>query len=158
MLDSGDPAPDFDLPRPTADGDEPYRLSAAAREGPVVVAFYPVADVDGAAALLGDLAAVDWAGVTDRVAVLGVGVGGGPDHERLGDAVEVPFPLLLDREGFFAERYGVLESVSGSEDGSGVRSSVFVVDERCFVRGVWTADETDWSLPTDDVASAVASL
>lgn len=156
MLTPGDPAIDFDLPRPTADGEPTYRLSAAAREGPVVLAFYPVTDAPGATDLLDELAGVDWRGATDGVAVLGVGVGPATAHERVTEAAAVPFPLLLDRDGYFADRYGVLEPVG--DDEVRVRRSLFVVDESCFVRGAWTAPDGDGSLPLDEVLSTVASL
>ncbi len=156
MLSPGDPAPDFDLPRPTADGSETYRLSAAAREGPVVVAFYPVADVEGASELLDRLAGVDWTAVVDRLAVLGVSVGEPAAHERVTAAVDVPFPLLLDRDGYFAEGFGVLEPAG--DDAVRVRPSVFVVDRRCFVREAWTLDDRDGSLPLEAVRSAVAAV
>lgn len=159
MLDAGDPAPDFDLPRPTTDGSETYRLSAAAREGPVVLAFYPVAYTTGAAELLRELTAVDWASVTDSAAVLGVGVGDQASHERLAGEVDVPFPLLLDGDGFFADRYGILEPVG---DGAvRVPRALFVVGEDCFVRYAWSeadpAVDHDESLPLEEIQSAVTS-
>jgi len=156
MLDAGDPAPDFDLPRPTTDGGDVYRLSAATREGPAVVAFYPVADTAGAAALLRELAAVDWAALGDGLAVLGVGVGDREHHRKLTAEVSVPFPLLLDQDGFFADIYGVLEPVG--EDAVRVRPSVFVVDQRCFVANAWVARDGGDSLPLDEVRSTVASV
>lgn len=156
MLTAGDPAIDFDLPRPTADGPETYRLSAAAREGPVVLAFYPVTDVAGASELLDGLAGVDWRAVTDGVAVLAVGVGPSAAHERVTAAVDVPFPLLLDRDGYFAEGYGVLEPAGA--DAARVRRSLFVVDESCVVRGAWTVPDGDGSVPLEEVRSAVAAL
>lgn len=159
MLDAGDPAPDFDLSRPTTTGSETYRLSAAAREGPVVLAFYPVGDTASAAVLLRELAAVDWASVADGLAVLGVGVGDRGSHDRLADEVDVPFPLLLDQDGFFADMYGVLDPVD--ERTVEVRPAVFVVGEDCFVRDAWSAgdptEERDEWPPLDALLSAVAS-
>ena len=156
MIDAGDPALDFDLPRPTADGEETYRLSGAARVGPVVVAFYPVADADGSVALLRELADADWSSAADRFAVLGVGVGEPADHERLAAAVDVPFPLLLDRDGYFADGYGVLEPVG--DDAVRVRRAVFVVDGDCFVRGAWAEGDGEDGIPLDEITSTVASL
>jgi peroxiredoxin len=159
MLEAGDPALDFDLPRPTTDGSETYRPSAAAQAGPVVLAFYPVADTAGSAALLRELAAVDWTDVADSIAIRGVGVGNGESHERLAAEIDVPFPLLLDRDGYFAERYGTLTPVDDRT--VQVRAAVFVVDENCFVQYAWTASESDGdpadSLPIDEVRSAVGS-
>lgn len=156
MLDAGDPAPDFDLPRPTAEGSETFRLSAALRDGPVVLAFYPAADTDGAAGLLSELAAIDWASVTDSIAILGVGVGGLDDYERLDDAVDVPFPLLLDPDGYFADKYGVLEPVD--EETVRVRPSVFVVDQNCFVEDGWSTGPGEDPLSLDTVRQTVEWL
>ena len=159
MLDAGDPAPDFDLPRPTAEGAETYRLSAAAGEGPVVLAFYSLTDPERAARLLRELAAVDWASVTERLAVLAVGVGTPAAHEQVAARVDVPFPLLLDRQGFFADRYGLLEPVD--EETVRVRPGLFVVGEDCFVRYSWAqadpATDAERSLPLDAVRAAIAS-
>lgn len=160
MLDAGDPAPDFDLPRPTTVGSETYRLSAAAQAGPVVLAFYPVADTAGATAILRELAGVDWASVTDGLAILGIGVGDRSSHERLAADVDVPFPLLLDQDGFFADQYGVLDPVD--EQTVRVRPALLVVGEDCFVRYAWSAGDSvtnaNESLPLDAVRTAVASI
>ncbi|SFS00777.1 Peroxiredoxin [Halomicrobium zhouii] len=159
MLDAGDPALDFDLPRPTAGGSETYRLSAAAREGPVVLAFYPVTDTAESAKLLREIASVDWGAVTDRLSVLAVGVGDRASHDRLAEQVDVPFPLLLDQDGFFAERYGILEPLD--ERTIRVRPALFVVGEDCFVRYAWAAGDSAQNpgedLPLDEIRSAVAS-
>jgi|GEM_PF-743358 len=159
MLDAGDPALDFDLPRPTTGGSETYRLSAAAREGPVVLAFYPVTDTAESAELLRELASVDWEAVTDSLSVLAVGVGPRASHDRLAEQVDVPFSLLLDQDGFFAERYGILEPLD--ERAVRVRPALFVVGEDCFVRYAWAANDSardpEDGLPLDEIRSAVAS-
>lgn len=155
MLTEGDPAPDFDLPRPATGGDQTYRLSAAAREGPVLVAFYPLADVDGAAETLRALAEADWSGAADRLAAFGVGVGERADHERLTERAAVGFPLLLDRDGYFADRYGLLEPTG--RDAVTMAPAVFLVDGDCVVRFARRLDG-DESPPVDEVRDAVASL
>lgn len=159
VLDAGDPAPDFDLPRPTTTGSETYRLSAAAQEGPVVLAFYPVSDVEGAGELLQALAAVDWRSFTDSLAILAVGVGSRTDHDKLADEVAVPFPLLLDQSAFFADQYGVVERAEGGT--MGVRPALFVVGQDCFVQYGWAAGAAEANepatLPLDEIQSVVAS-
>ncbi|WP_226021662.1 redoxin domain-containing protein [Halomicrobium salinisoli] len=154
MLTEGDPAPDFDLPRPATGGDQTYRLSAAAREGPVVVAFYPLADVDGAADLLTALAGADWAGA-GRLAAFGVGVGERADHERLVDRTDVGFPLLLDRDGYFADRYGLLEPAG--EGAVRMAPAVYLVDGDCVVRFARQLDAGE-SPPVEAIRDALASL
>ncbi|WP_018258043.1 redoxin domain-containing protein [Halomicrobium katesii] len=153
MLDAGDPAPDFDLPRPTADGDQTYRLSAAAREAPVAVAF--VAPDDAGTALLRNLAAVDWSRSIDRLSVLGVVVADLDTVEALAADLDLPFPLLADPNAFFAERY---DALAETPDGRRPRRALFVVDRSCRFRFAWRADGPAADPPIDDVLAAFASL
>lgn len=154
MLDAGDPAPDFDLPRPLADGDQTYRLSAAAHEAPVVVAFFGLDDRAAGTALLDALAAVDWARVLDRLSVFGIGVGPMDDVERLAAERDLPFPLLADPDGFFADRYGVLDE---TPEGRRAARALFAVDQQCRVRFAWS-DSDDQSIPLDGLTGTLGSL
>ena len=153
MLGDGDPAPDFDLPRPLADGDQTYRLSAAAHEAPVVVAFFP-GDESGTA-LLRDLWAVDWSRSIDRLSVLGVGVADLDTVESLATDLDLPFALLADPNAFFAERYDALVE---RPDGWRPRRALFVVDQSCRFRFAWRADDPSADPPIDDVLAALASI
>lgn len=161
MLDDGDPAPDFDLPRPSTDGAATYRLSAAAREGPVVVAFFPASEQSSgtdrrpASALLGDLASVDWGSVTDRLSIYGIGVGTPAAVAGLADELDLPFPLLADAGGYFASEYGVLTE-RGQE--AHVRRGLVLVDRNCRIRFVWRAEDPDETPPIDDLTSSLATL
>jgi len=154
MLDAFDPAPDFDLPRPLTEGDQTYRLSAAATEAPVVVAFFDIDDRTAGTALLDALAGIDWARVIDRLSVFGIGVGPLDDVERLAADLDLPFPLLADPNGFFAERYGVLDE---TPDGWRPQRALFVIDQRCRVRFAWS-DSDDESIPLDDLTAALGSV
>lgn len=153
MLDAGDPAPDFDLPRPLTDGDQTYRLSAAAHEAPVVVAFFGLDDRTAGTELLDALAGVDWARVTDRLSVFGIGVGPLDAVEALATDLDLPFPLLADPNGFFAERYGVLAE---TPDGWRADRALFVVDQRCRIRFAWS--DSDDSIPLDDLTGTLGAL
>ncbi|ACV49209.1 MULTISPECIES: redoxin domain-containing protein [Halomicrobium] len=153
MLDAGDPAPDFDLPRPTADGDQTYRLSAAASEAPVVVAF--VAPDDAGTALLRNLAVVDWSRSIDRLSVFGVVVADLDTVGALATDLDLPFPLLADPNAFFAERYDALAETPG---GRRPRHALFVVDRSCRFRFAWRADGPAPDPPIDDVLGTLASL
>ena len=143
MLGDGDPAPDFDLPRPLADGDQTYRLSAAAHEAPVVVAFFR------------DLGAVDWSRLVDRLSVLGVGVADLDTVESLATDLDLPFALLADPNAFFAERYDALVE---TPDGWRPRRALFVVDQSCRFRFAWRADDPSADPPIDDVLAVLASI
>ena len=153
MLGDGDPAPDFDLPRPLAEGDQTYRLSAAAHEAPVVVAFF-AADESGTA-LLRELAAVDWSQSIDRLSVLGVGVADLDTVERLVTDLDLPFPLLADPNAFFAERY---DALAETPTGWRPRRALFVVDQSCRFQFAWRADDPDAEPPIDDVLGTLTTL
>lgn len=153
MLGDGDPAPDFDLPRPLADGDQTYRLSAAAQEAPVVVVFF--APDERGTALLRELAAVDWSRSIDRLSVLGVGVADPDTVEALATDLDLPFPLLADPNGFFAERYDALVETPG---GWRPRRALFVVDQSCRFRFAWRADDPEADPRIDDVLETLGSI
>lgn len=153
MLDDGDPAPDFDLPRPSADGDQTYRLSAAARQAPAVVAFVPP-DEHGTD-LLQSLAGVDWTAAVDRLSVFGVVVDSLDAVEALATDLALPFPLLADPNAFFAERYDALVEAAG---GARPRRALFAVDQRCRLRFAWRADDQRSEPPLDDLLDALRSL
>ncbi|MBO4246899.1 redoxin domain-containing protein [Halomicrobium sp. IBSBa] len=153
MLDAGDPAPDFDLPRPLADGDETYRLSAAAHEAPVVVAFFGANE--SGTALLRDLAAVEWSRSIDRLSVLAVGIADLDTVEALATDLDLPFPMLADPNAFFAERY---DALAETPDGWRPRRALFGVDRSCRLRFAWRADDLAPDPPIDDVLAALESI
>lgn len=157
MLDAGDPAPDFDLLGPTDDGFATYRLSAAANAGPVVLAFYEFDFSPSCADALRTLRDADWAAVTDALSIFGVSGDGPYAHRRFAADLDLGFPLLVDRDGYVADLYGVLEE---SRDGIPLvpRRSVFVVDESCTVRYAWRASEEDAAIDVEPIRDAVASL
>jgi len=126
MLDSGDPAPDFDLQGTADSGVGAYRLSAATNRAPAVVAFVP-SDDPYSRALLGALAETDWASVSDAVAVFGIVQAHIDDCQALAASLSLPYPLLSDTAGV-ADQFGVRR-----RDGS-VQRAAFVVDRRCRVQ------------------------
>jgi len=155
MLDPGDPAPDFDLDGTDGRTAGAYRLSAATRRVPVLVAFYTADFEPACRAYLEALRDTDWAGLTDAIAVFGVAPGSMADHRQFATALDLPFPLLLDNPGVDAQ-FGVQRP-----DGT-TRRAAFLVDGRCRVRFAWADPDPDRT--TDDpadlapVRDAVASL
>ncbi|MFC6755636.1 MULTISPECIES: redoxin domain-containing protein [Haloarcula] len=155
MLEAGDPAPDFDLDGTDGERTGAYRLSAAAGQAPVLVAFYTADFEPRCRAYLETLQDTDWAGLTDAIAVFGVAPGSMDDHRQFATDLELPFPLLVDHPGVDGQ-FGVQRP-----DGS-TRRAAFLVDRRCRVQFSWADPEPDSDTAVapdiDPVRSAVARL
>ena len=136
MLDPGDPAPDFDLDGTDGRTAGAYRLSAAANQAPVLVAFYTADFEPRCRAYLEALRDTDWADLTDAIAVLGVAPGTMDDHRQFAADLELPFPLLVDHPGVDGQ-FGVQRP-----DGS-TRRGAFLVDRRCRVQFAWADPEPE---------------
>jgi len=139
MLDAGDPAPDFDLNGTDGGGVGAYRLSAAASQAPVLLAFYTENFAPTCTAYLEGLRDTDWASLTDGIAVFGVAPGDIESHREFATELELPFPLLVDHAGVDGQ-FGVQRP-----DGS-TRRAAFLVDRRCRVSDAWTVDDPDESV------------
>ncbi|MEF8841988.1 MAG: redoxin domain-containing protein [Haloarculaceae archaeon] len=162
MPEVGDPAPDFTVPR--AGGDayddiEPFALSAALSDGPVVLAFFPAAFTGGCTEELCTF--------RDELASFEA-----LDAQMYGISVDLPFalnvfsmeqdltfPLLSDFDRVAIEAYDVvLEGVHGL---SGVAErSVFVVDTDGVIRYRWVREDgnPDFGWLVERVREAVAAL
>jgi len=124
-LQSGIPAPDFELPD---DAGTPRRLSDF-RGRPVVLYFYPKDDTPGctteACAFRDDYSAYEQAGVT----ILGVSPDTVKAHAKFKAKYNLPFPLLADVEHKVCELYQVwaLKKFMGREY-MGVLRTTFLLD------------------------------
>jgi len=145
MLDEGDPAPDFTLP--AADGSGTYMMSAAARQGPVVLAFAP-ADAAPARNLFEGLAGLDWAVLVDRIAIFGIC----PDETTAAGLPALPFPALVDASGYVADLYDLPVTRGGPPP------ALFLSDQRCTVRYRWVAGGADADPPLDALVDSLRSL
>jgi len=104
MLAAGVEAPDF---TGTAAGGVSFTLSSL-RGRPVVLYFYPKANTYGCT--------VEARGFSEHyaefqaagIAVVGVSVDSVESQQRFAEKCAVPFPLIADRDGSIAKRYGVL--------------------------------------------------
>jgi peroxiredoxin len=151
MLDAGSPAPDFDL-QGTAGGEAgAYRLSAAAAQAPVVVAFYTEDFATRCRRYLAALRDTDWGSLTDGIAVFGVAPGDMETHRTFANDLDLPFPLLVDHAGVDAQ-FGVQRP-----DGT-TRRTAFLVDARCRVRFAWADDGVGEVPDVDPLLDAVAAL
>lgn len=151
MLEEGDPAPDFSLSR-VDDHYATYMLSAAAREGPVVLAFLPE-DAAAGSQVLAELAAVDWASLIDSIAVFAIGT----DEEigaRLVEELDPPFPVLQDRDAYVTDLY----EVGSRADGRGQRRGLVLADQSCTVQFAWEAGDAEEPVSIEDLEVAVSDL
>jgi peroxiredoxin len=151
MLDAGDPAPDFSLSR-VDDHYATYMLSAAAKEGPVVLAFFP-GDAGDARPMLSKLAGIDWGSLIDSVAVFAIGTDEGAGQHLVAD-LSPPFPVLQDRDSYVTDLYEVAQRA----DGSGPQRTLVVADQSCTIDWRWTAADPTESVPVAELESAVAAL
>src|SRR4051794_35267347 len=125
MIQTGEQAPDFELP--DHDGN-PVRLSAL-RGRPVVLYFYPKADTPGcttqACGIRDHRADYEAAGVT----VLGVSPDPVEAIAKFHDGQDLNFTLLADADHAVAEEYGVWgEKSMYGRTYMGVNRSTFVID------------------------------
>ncbi len=103
---NGQPAPAFSLP------DQAQRMHALKDYAGlwVVLYFYPKDDTPGctreACSFRDDLAQLEKLGAK----VVGVSVDDSDSHARFAEKYHLPFPLLADKDGKTAERYGALNN------------------------------------------------
>jgi thioredoxin-dependent peroxiredoxin len=134
MLDSGQTAPDFTLPR---DGGGEVSLSSL-RPGTVVLFFYPKDDTSGctteALAFTALSADFEAAGTT----VLGISRDSVARHDRFRDKHGLGVGLLSDEDGQVCEAYGVwTEKSMYGKKFMGIERSTFLIDGAGEVRRVW---------------------
>jgi len=103
-LKVGDPAPEFTLP----DQDGKRHSLSDYRGGWVVLYFYPKDDTPGctteACRFRDDASTLEGMGVS----VLGISLDDVESHRAFAQKYHLPFPLLYDRKGRVAKRYGSL--------------------------------------------------
>ena len=108
-MDTGDLAPDFELP--DEDG-VPRRLSELAADGPVVLFFYPAAMTPGCTAEschFRDMKAEFEAVGAQRV---GISADQVAKQKQFSDKHEFDYPLLSDPDGSVATQFGVRRKIT----------------------------------------------
>ena len=134
MIDVGQAAPDFTLPR---DGGETLTLSAL-QPKTVVLFFYPKDDTSGctkeAIGFTENLAAFEAAGAT----VIGISKDSVKKHDKFIAKHELGVPLVSDEESDVCEQYGtwVEKSMYGKKY-MGIERSTFVIDGKGKISHVW---------------------
>jgi peroxiredoxin Q/BCP len=153
MIDTGVPAPDFELP--DQDG-EPVSLSGL-RGRRVVLYFYPKADTPGcttqACGIRDHRADYDAAGAV----VLGVSPDPVAKVKRFHDKFDMGFALLADTDHAVAEAYGVwAEKSMYGRTYWGNQRATFILDEEGIVRHV--IPKVSPKTHDDEVLAALAEM
>ena len=134
MPDTGEPAPDFTLPR---DGGGEVSLSAL-RPGAVVLFFYPRDDTSGCTK-----EAIAFTGLADEftaagVKVLGISKDSIAKHDKFRDKHDLGVALLSDADSDVCERYGVWKEKSMyGKKFMGIERSTFLIDSEGRIARAW---------------------
>ncbi|WP_116082516.1 thioredoxin-dependent thiol peroxidase [Tropicimonas sp. IMCC34011] len=134
MIETGQPAPDFTLPR---DGGGEITLSDL-KGGKVVLYFYPKDDTPGctkeAIAFTEDADAFAEAGTT----VLGISRDSVAKHDKFKAKHELGVTLLADEDGTVCEEYGTwVEKSMYGKTYMGVDRATFLIDADGGIAEVW---------------------
>lgn len=134
MLEPGDPAPDFALPR---DGGETVRLSDFAGRQ-VVLYFYPRDDTSGCTREALEFTAAAGEFAAAGAVVLGASKDSVAKHERFRDKHGLGVALLSDAEGDLCERYGVwVAKTMYGKTRMGIERSTFLIGPDGRIRRIW---------------------
>ena len=134
MIEEGQQAPDFTLPR---DGGGDVTLSALKPKS-VVLYFYPKDDTSGctkeAMAVTENAASFEAAGAL----VLGVSKDTIAKHDKFRDKYDLSVTLLSDAEGDVCERYGVwVETNMYGKKYMGIERATFLIDGDGKIARIW---------------------
>lgn len=153
MLNQGDAAPDFTLPR---DGGATVTLSALAPQE-VVLYFYPKDDTPGCTTEALDFTrlAPDFAAA--GAVVVGVSKDSVKAHDKFCRKHGLGVILASDEEGDTCERYGVwVEKSMYGKTHMGIERSTFLIDGTGRVARVWRKVKVDGH--ADEVLAAAQAL
>ena len=153
MIDTGDMAPDFTLPR---DGGDEITLSAL-RPEKVVVYFYPKDDTPGctkeAIGFTEKLDAFQAAGVQ----IIGISKDSVKKHDKFRDKYQLGLILASDEENDICEQYGVWkEKNMYGKTFMGIERSTFLIGEDGKVLRAWHKVRVPGHV--DDVLEAATSV
>lgn len=153
MVQEGDKAPDFKLPR---DGGDNVKLSQF-KGRPVVLYFYPKDDTMGctkeALAFSGALADFEAAGAE----IIGVSPDSAASHDRFKAKHDLNFMLAADEDHAVAEAYGVwVEKNMYGRKFMGVERSTFLIGPDGHLARIWRKVKVPGH--ADEVLQAVRDL
>lgn len=141
MISQHEQAPDFTVPGTDADGESirQFSLSDAVTDGPVILLFYPFDFSPVCVEQLCTFRDIEWLTFTETVDVWGISPDSAYTHRAFNDEYDLQFPLLTDRLGNVADRYGVLMEEFENHENVPKRSIVAIDDDRT-VRYAWEAE------------------
>jgi thioredoxin-dependent peroxiredoxin len=153
MPDTGQPAPDFTLPR---DGGGSVTLSAL-RPGKVVLYFYPKDDTPGCTVEALDFTARAAEFAALGAMVIGISKDSIKAHDKFVKKHGLGIALVSDETGHTCEDYGVwLEKSMYGKTYFGIERSTFVVDGQGRIANAWRKVKVDGHV--DEVLAAVKAL
>ncbi|MEM1386114.1 MAG: thioredoxin-dependent thiol peroxidase [Pseudomonadota bacterium] len=153
MIEAGQTAPDFTLPR---DGDGTVTLSDL-KGGPVVLYFYPKDDTKGCTTEALDFTAAMPAFEAAKATVLGVSKDSVAKHDKFRAKHELGITLLSDENDAVCEAYGVWKEKSMyGKTYMGIERSTFLIDADGKVAEVWPKVKVKGHV--DAVLAAVQAL
>lgn len=134
MIDAGQTAPDFTLPR---DGGGQITLSAL-RPKAVVLYFYPKDDTSGCTTEAKDFTALADAFAAAGAVVVGVSKDSAASHDKFVKKHGLGVILASDEGSDVCERYGVwVEKSMYGKKYMGIERTTFLIDGAGTVRNVW---------------------
>ncbi len=153
MTLTGQPAPDFTLPR---DGGGEISLSDL-RGRPVVLYFYPRDDTSGCTREAQDFTRLLADFEAREARVLGISKDSVARHDKFRDKHALGVTLLSDEDGDVCERYGVwVEKSMYGKTHMGIERATFLVDRDGAVAREWRKVKVPGH--ADEVLAAVAEL
>lgn len=153
MIDTGDTAPDFNLPR---DGGGSVSLSGL-RPQKVVLYFYPEDDTAGCTVEALDFTARATEFSAAGAVVIGVSKDSVESHDRFAKKHGLGIALVSDEAGHMSEDYGVwVEKTKYGKTYPGIERSTFLIDATGKVARVWRKVKVEGHV--DAVLAAVKAL
>ncbi len=136
---TGQPAPDFTLPR---DGGDSVTLSRI--DGAVVLYFYPRADTPGCTKQARSFTDMVDQFAAQGVTILGISRDPVAKQDRFRDKHGLEIALLSDEAGTVCEAYGVwVEKTMYGKTSMGIERSTFLIDPEKVVRAEWRKVKVD---------------
>ncbi len=136
---TGQPAPDFTLPR---DGGDSVTLSRL--DGAVVLYFYPRADTPGCTKEAQSFTDMIDQFAAHGVTILGVSKDPVAKQDKFRDKHDLRIALLSDAEGDVCERYGTwVEKKMYGKTSMGIERATFLIDPDKVVRAEWRKVKVD---------------
>ena len=134
MLNTGDLAPDFSLPR---DGGDTVTLSAL-KPSQVVLYFYPRDDTPGCTVEALEFTALAAEFAAAGATVIGISKDPVKSHDKFVAKHNLGIALVSDAEGDLCERYGVwVEKSMYGKTSMGIERATFLVDGDGRLKQIW---------------------